>query len=601
MKKKLVGIVICTLLMGTVVPLISSSSDEQQPLAAESLIEEDCGCESHQIIPYRLTMDDTVGQSPKPTTARDIPASFSWLDRNGTDWTTSVKDQGNCGSCWDFAALGALESIIQIREGCAGLNLDLSEQYVLSCLHAAGSCNGGWAFNAYKYIKLNNSQGNYCNGIIPEFCFPYEVTDDVPCSNASPDWSEFLIPLSTYGRWVPDGSAEDRNAIKTQIMESGPVVSSMLFTIWSHGSNNLEEWGYTHHNATDYYPSAGPVQGTNHQVVLVGWKDDSSIPNGGYWIVKNSLSEEWGYHGFFNLEYGSLNIDSADINWADYNQENFSNWPPVARITTFGQTQFDGSGSFDHEGSIVSYEWDFGDGGTATGVVATYVYSSPGIYRVTLTVTDNASNTGTAGIWMYIGKENHAPETPSLIGQQTGKNGTAYNYSFSATDPDGDDVYYYLNWGDDYWFGGAVGWIGPYKSGEQVTLEKTWKKKGNYTIRVKAKDRYDARSDWAIRQVTISDVLLELTVKGGLGITAVIKNNGTTDLTNLNWSIVLDGPLIFVGKTKQGTIPSLAVEASFTIRDFIVGLGRTGIVLTVGPSVSKTNGTAILIFLVRVT
>ena len=129
----------------------------------------------------------------------------------------------------------------------------------------------------------------------------------------------FLIPLSTYGRWVPDGSVEDRNAMKTQIMESGPVVATMLFTYLGHGSDNLEEWGYTHHDPTDYYPYPGPMPGTNHQVVIVGWKDDTSITNGGYWIVKNSLSEEWGYDGFFNLEYGSLNIDRADINWVDYN------------------------------------------------------------------------------------------------------------------------------------------------------------------------------------------------------------------------------------------------------------------------------------------
>jgi PKD repeat protein len=302
---------------------------------------------------------------------------------------------------------------------------------------------------------------------------------------------------------VPDGSIEDRNAMKTQIMEFGPIVTSMLFTIWNHGPDNLEEWGYTHHNPTDYYPYPGPVQGTNHQVVLVGWKDDSSITNGGYWIVKNSLSEEWGYDGFFNLEYGSLNIDKTDINWADYNQENYSNWVPVARINIQGQTMFDGSESIDHEGTIVSYAWDFGDGTTATGVTATHTYDAPGIYLVTLTVTDNASNTDTETTWVFINEENQPPRKPWLLGRRIGENDTAYRYTFWATDPDGDDLYYYLNWGDDYWFGGAVGWIGPYKSGEKVTLEKTWKEKGNYTVRVKASDQYDAKSNWATLKVTM--------------------------------------------------------------------------------------------------
>ena len=504
MKKKLVGILLVLLLVGTTVPLISSAYDNRPPiLADERIIEKDCGCDSDRMLTTQLSFDETAPLSPKPRIAKNLPPAFSWTDVDGVDWTTSVKDQGSCGSCWDFAAMGALESVIQIREGCAGLNLDLSEQYVLSCLPAAGSCNGGWAYNAYKYIKSNTSAGNYCNGIIPEFCFPYEVNDDVPCANISPNWMNFLMPLESYGRWVPDGSVEDRNAMKTQIMESGPIVTSMLFTIWNHGPNNLEEWGYTHHDPTDYYPYPGPMQGTNHQVVLVGWKDDASITNGGYWIVKNSISEEWGYNGFFNLEYGSLNIDKADINWVEYNQENYSNWAPVARINISSQTMFDGSGSFDHEGTIGSYLWDFGDGATATETTTTHTYAAAGIYLVTLTVTDNASNTDTETTWVFIDEENHPPKKPWLLGRRIGENDTAYRYTFWATDPDGDDVYYYLNWGDDYWFGGAVGWIGPYKSGEKVILEKTWEKKGNYTVRVKAMDRYEAKSDWATLKVSM--------------------------------------------------------------------------------------------------
>jgi C1A family cysteine protease len=515
MQKKIIVVLICMLMIGSTLPFIVSSHENQsRVLANETTVSKDCGCESQQINdqqPFiRLAfLDNGAGPPQKPVVKTDLPSSFSWTDVNGTDWTTPAKDQGSCGSCWDFAAIGALESIIQIREGCAALQLDLSEQYVLSCLKAAGTCKGGGAYGAYRFIKSNKSSGNYCNGIIPEFCFPYQINDKVACANVSPNWKEFLIPISSYKFWYPDGSVEDRNAIKTQIFETGPVVGTMMFTIWDYGPNNIEEWGYTHHSSTDYYPYPGAVQGTNHQVVIVGWKDDASITNGGYWIVKNSLSEEWGYNGFFNLEYGSLNIDKAEIDSVEYNSENFSNWVPIAYINAPSQGHinqaltFNGSGSFDHEGTIISYAWDLGDGTTQTGATITHTYTQPGIYLVRFTVTDNASNTGNQTKWVYIDKENHPPETPTLTGRERGKNGTAYSYTFSTTDPDGDEVKYYLNWGDDYWYGGAVGWLGPFPSGLNVALNKTFQKKGNYTVRVKAQDKYGAKSDWATLSVTM--------------------------------------------------------------------------------------------------
>ncbi|MDH3458376.1 MAG: PKD domain-containing protein, partial [Gemmatimonadota bacterium] len=56
---------------------------------------------------------------------------------------------------------------------------------------------------------------------------------------------------------------------------------------------------------------------------------------------------------------------------------------------------FDGSGSTDPDGTIVSYEWDFGDGATGTGVSPSHTYAAAGTYDVTLTVTDNDGATDT--------------------------------------------------------------------------------------------------------------------------------------------------------------------------------------------------------------
>lgn len=93
--------------------------------------------------------------------------------------------------------------------------------------------------------------------------------------------------------------------------------------------------------------------------------------------------------------------------------------PPVASFTEDLHTapvdtpiNFDASASNDPDGIIVSYEWDFGDGGTATGPIAAHAYAAPGTYTVTLTVTDNDDLTNTATASKTIGPIHVIPEVP---------------------------------------------------------------------------------------------------------------------------------------------------------------------------------------------
>ena len=94
---------------------------------------------------------------------------------------------------------------------------------------------------------------------------------------------------------------------------------------------------------------------------------------------------------------------------------------------------------------------------------------------------------------------NNPPETPTITGPASGNAGKAYTYTFSSTDPDGDDVYYCVNWSDD---AGEV-CIGPFASGEEVTTTHTWPEKGTYVINVKARDIYQAESNWGTLTVTM--------------------------------------------------------------------------------------------------
>ena len=91
------------------------------------------------------------------------------------------------------------------------------------------------------------------------------------------------------------------------------------------------------------------------------------------------------------------------------------------------------------------------------------------------------------------------PSTPAITGDTQGRVGVSTNYYFHVIDPDDDEVYYFIDWGDTT----NSSWIGPYFSGEQVPKTHTWITKGNYTIRAKAKDTYGFESDWGTLVVTM--------------------------------------------------------------------------------------------------
>ena len=148
------------------------------------------------IPPKPQWVKDLEIKNPQPTiAAEDLPSQFSWLDYNG-NWMTPAKDQGSCGSCWAFGALGSMDAVINIASGFHDLDLDLSEQYILSCLGAAGSCGGGWMSEALLYIMSTNSgsAGNGINGVITEDCMPYQAVDWIPCNDKCSDWDYFTDP-----------------------------------------------------------------------------------------------------------------------------------------------------------------------------------------------------------------------------------------------------------------------------------------------------------------------------------------------------------------------------------------------------------------------
>lgn len=387
---------------------------------ADENVNNDCGCSSNGFInEYSFKRDipkDKNYIAPKQT-INGLPDYFNWKNFGGQDWTTSAKAQSvpqQCGSCWIFAGIGILESNINIREGSAVIDADLSEQYVLSCLpnatypHPPGTgCSGGDTILALKYMMETTENGNYYNGALLEECFPYQADDTIPCSDKCPDWIDKLVPILDCYEWWSTGNNQDINLIKSQILEKGPVLACMMATV------DFINWGWANHDPNDYYPYQNSDD-INHIVDIVGWKDDSSISKGGYWICKNSWGTEWGYDGFFNLEYGSLMIDKSFVNWVDYDSDSYDwgdepyppNSPMIAGETKGSiKTEYEYTfKAVDPEDKNVKYYISWGDGNwewtdyssSGEDVTVKHTWSKEGDFSV-VALAMNAD--GTIGPW----------------------------------------------------------------------------------------------------------------------------------------------------------------------------------------------------------
>jgi len=117
-------------------------------------------------------------------------------------------------------------------------------------------------------------------------------------------------------------------------------------------------------------------------------------------------------------------------------------------------------------------------------------------------------------------KENSAPSAPIITGPTSGNPGITYDYTFVSTDPEGDDVTYYIKWCQDC-SGGE--WIGPFPSGQQITVSHFWSEQGTHLISAMAKDTYGDESDWGYLEVTMP--LNLISVKSNILVLKILKQN----------------------------------------------------------------------------
>jgi rhodanese-related sulfurtransferase len=162
----------------------------------------------------------------------------------------------------------------------------------------------------------------------------------------------------------------------------------------------------------------------------------------------------------------------------------------------------------DSDDDSVRYGWDW-DGDSfvdewtsyhlaGTQVNMSHIWNTPNIYNVTVMAEDNVGEQSDFSSILTV-IITTPPNPPVIDGPSNGNPGDEYEYTFSAIDPNEDNVYYYIDWDDDH----VDEWIGAYASGEEVKLKHIFLEEETYEIRVKAKDIYNAESEWTTLETSM--------------------------------------------------------------------------------------------------
>ena len=165
--------------------------------------------------------------------------------------------------------------------------------------------------------------------------------------------------------------------------------------------------------------------------------------------------------------------------------------------------------STDPNNDQIYYLFNWGDGTSSAWlgpytsgltISAAHSWSAIGDYNVKVKAkdTNGATSDWSEPLTITI-VLNDAPDTPTITGPATGTPGKAYLFRMQTTDANGDNVYYFVDWGDNT----TTEWIGPFNSGVEATTTHTWSEQGTYTVKVKAKDVVGDESDWGTLEIPI--------------------------------------------------------------------------------------------------
>ncbi len=285
----------------------------------------------------------TLGEAVPQPIGADIPDALDWRDLDG-DFTTPVRHQYSCGSCWAFATLGALESMVEIAIDDPDLEIDLSEQELIDCTD--GDCVGAYLDETLDHLVDE--------GVTTEACNAYDAVDTQECD----DSCDHVTRTHASG-WVTVD--DDVAAIKSRL-QYGPVIAGMkVYRDFFYYTGGV----YQHVTTT--------LSGY-HAVAIVGYDDDDEA-----WIVKNSWGTDWGEdtygvtgeRGWFRMAYADTCLMPGYIYAVEADEA-----PPGPTGELTASMALDSTGPFE-PGETVMIRLD-----------VTHDSDEPRLFRLLLTATD---------------------------------------------------------------------------------------------------------------------------------------------------------------------------------------------------------------------
>jgi len=196
---------------------------------------------------------------------RDDAPRASSLDWREKGKVTAVQNQGRCGSCWAFSAVGAVETKYAVL---AEKRKKFAEQEYLDCtFEGRDGCNGGWYHEAWDYSVKNKR-------LATAAAAPYKGSDG-PCSYSDVH-NGLIAALVTGSKRIGNGESNVIEALNSGAVSVAYEVTNSFF---AYKSGVIRD-----NTCRKHSPS--------HAVVAVGYTEDAVI-------LKNSWSSQWGMEGYF--------------------------------------------------------------------------------------------------------------------------------------------------------------------------------------------------------------------------------------------------------------------------------------------------------------